>query len=199
MSKLRAFDLLLRFFERLVDPGMDDRLVILEAERCQHGLHPVRAENAHQIVVERQEELGAARVALTAGAAAQLIVDAPTFVPLGADDVEAAGLQRLFLETRDLGPDFGLLGLAFRAFRQTGAFLRDAHLDVTAELNVGAAARHIGRNGDRARYAGFCDDIGFLLVEAGVQHCEKLRRLAGARRRIERLQAPPGAVKSICL
>ena len=54
------------------------------------------------------------------------------------------------------------------------AFLRDAHLDIAAELNVGAAARHVGRDRDRAGHAGFGDDIGLELVEAGVQHREQL-------------------------
>ena len=35
-------------------------------------------------------EARAAGIALAAGAAAKLIVDAPRFVPLGADDVQAA-------------------------------------------------------------------------------------------------------------
>ena len=48
-------------------------------------------------------ELGAARVALTAGAAAQLVVDAAALVTLGAEDVEAAGLERLLLLLGDVG------------------------------------------------------------------------------------------------
>ena len=39
---------------------------------------------------QRQVEPGLARVALTAGTTAQLVVDAPRLVALGADDVEAA-------------------------------------------------------------------------------------------------------------
>ena len=68
---------------------MDDRLALLEAEPLQHPAHPVRAEDAHQVVFEREEEAERAGVALPAGAAAQLVVDAPALVPLGADD-EAA-------------------------------------------------------------------------------------------------------------
>ncbi len=64
----------------------------------------------------------------------------------------------------------------------------DAHLDIAAELNVGAAAGHVGRDRDRARHAGFGDDIGFLFVEARVEHGEELRRLAGARGGVELLQ-----------
>ena len=50
----------------------------------------VAGEDAHQRVFERQVEARAARVALAAGAAAQLVVDAARFVALGADDVQAA-------------------------------------------------------------------------------------------------------------
>jgi len=46
-----------------------------------------------------------AGVALAAGAAAQLVVDAPALVPLGAEHEQAAGLERLFLQPRDLGAD----------------------------------------------------------------------------------------------
>ena len=47
-------------------------------------------EDADEVVLGRQEEAGGARVALTARAAAELVVDAAALVALGADDVEAA-------------------------------------------------------------------------------------------------------------
>ena len=50
----------------------------------------VGPEDPHQVVFERQVEARRARVALAAGAAAQLVVDAPRLVALGADDVQAA-------------------------------------------------------------------------------------------------------------
>ena len=46
----------------------------------------------------------------------------------------------------------------------------DAHVDIAAELNVGAAAGHVGGDGHGARHAGLGDDGGFLLVIARVQH-----------------------------
>ena len=67
----------------------------------------------------------------------------------------------------------------------SGEFLRDAHLDVAAELDVGAATGHVGGDRDGARHAGLGDDIGFLLVEAGIEHGEQFRGFAGARRGIE--------------
>ena len=100
--EVARLDLLLRLFQRLVDPGMDDRFVFLQAELLQHAVELVGAEDAHQVVFQRQEEFRMAGIALTAGAAAQLVVDAPAFVPLGAEHVEAAGGQRLLLQPRDL-------------------------------------------------------------------------------------------------
>ena len=64
--EVARLDLLLRLLERLVDPGMDDRLAFLEAELDQHRIHPVGAEDAHQIVAQRQKEFRAARIALAA-------------------------------------------------------------------------------------------------------------------------------------
>ena len=52
---------------------------------------PIRGEALHQVVVEGQVEARRARVALAARAAAELVVDPAGVVPLGADDVEAAG------------------------------------------------------------------------------------------------------------
>ena len=109
--EVARLDLLLRLLQRLVDPGMDDRLAVLEAEPLQHAVHALGAEDPHQIVFERQEELGGAGVALAAGAAAQLVVDAPALVPLGADDEEAAGLRAL-LRRLDLGCGSGRARLA---------------------------------------------------------------------------------------
>ena len=53
-------------------------------------------------------------------------------------------------------------------------FLADAHVGIAAELDVGAAAGHVGGDGDRARHAGLRDDVGFLLVVARVQDREHL-------------------------
>ncbi len=165
---------------------MDDRLVFLEPEALEHRVHALGAENAHEVVLQRQEELGAAGIALAPRAAAQLIVDAPALVTLGADDIEPAGLDRLLLEDGDLGADGGFLGVALLLRGRRVELLLDAHLDVAAELNVGAAAGHVGGDGDGAGDAGFRDDERLLLVVARVEDGEILRRLAGARGGVER-------------
>ncbi len=51
--EIARFDLLLRFFQRLVDPGMDDRLVLAQPELLQHAVELIGAEDAHQVVFER--------------------------------------------------------------------------------------------------------------------------------------------------
>ena len=88
---------------------MRDRLAFLQAERLQHLVHAFGAEDAHQVVFEREIELGPAGVALTARAAAQLVVDAPALVTLGGDHVEAAGFERLLLLGGNVGDEFDAL------------------------------------------------------------------------------------------
>jgi hypothetical protein len=67
-----------------------DRHALFHAEALHHALHAVRAEDAQQIVLEREIEARGARVALAAAAAAELVVDAARLVTLGAEDVEPA-------------------------------------------------------------------------------------------------------------
>ena len=104
--EVARLDLLLCFLQRLVDPGMDDRLVLAQAELVQHAVELVGAEDAHQVVFERQKELGVTGIALAAGAAAQLIVDAAALMPFGAEHIKSAGGERFFLQARDLGANF---------------------------------------------------------------------------------------------
>ena len=154
--EVARLDLLLRLLQRLVDPGMDDRLVLLQAELGQHAVELVGPEDAHQVVFEREEELRAARIALAAGAAAQLVVDAPALVALGAEHEQPAGRERGLLQPRDLRADRvgARIAHARRVVLDVGQFLADAHVGIAAELNVGAAARHVGGDGDRAGHAG---------------------------------------------
>ena len=84
---------------------MNDRLVLLETELLKHPVELVRAEDAHEVVFERQEELGMTGIALAAGSAAQLVVNAAAFVPLGAENEKPTCAKRFFLQPRDLGAD----------------------------------------------------------------------------------------------
>src|SRR6267143_5381766 len=91
------------------DQSRFDRFVIGDAEHVHHALDALAAEDAHQVVVERQEEARRAGVTLAAGAAAELIVDAAAFVPLGADDVEPAAVGHAGAE-HDVGAAAGHVG-----------------------------------------------------------------------------------------
>ena len=93
MSKLKpstrvwALSIVLRHEARL------DRDVLLEAQALHEARDALRGEALHQVVVERQVEARRARVALAAGAAAELVVDPAALVALGADDVQPARLD----------------------------------------------------------------------------------------------------------
>jgi hypothetical protein len=89
-------DLLLGPLDGLRNHGVLDRLALLHAEPAHDPLDAVGAEDPHQVVFEREIEARGAGVALAAGAATQLVVDAPRLMTLGAQDVEAAGGEHLF-------------------------------------------------------------------------------------------------------
>src|SRR5690606_13097688 len=103
--------------------------------------------------VQSEIELRSARVALAAGAATQLVVDAAAFVTLGGNDEKATGFERLFLVLCDLDFDLRLLrlDLCFGWLVPRLLLLGDPVLelvfDVAAQLDVGAAAGHVGGNG----------------------------------------------------
>ncbi len=67
---------------------MLDRIPLLHAEHRERLLRRLAREHLHQVVVERDVEAARALVALAARAPAELVVDAPRLVPLGADDVK---------------------------------------------------------------------------------------------------------------
>ena len=73
-------------------------LVVRHLEPGHDVLDPVAGEQAHELVLAGQVEARLAGVALSAGAAAELVVDPARLVPLGADDVEAAELEHALAE-----------------------------------------------------------------------------------------------------
>ena len=168
MSKLCASTLRCAFAICLADQRALDDVVFLQAHARHHLLHPVGGEDAHQVVFERQVETRRTRIALAAGTAAQLVVDAARFVALGADDVQAAGgLDRVVA----LLP-FGLQARARDVVDRSPSRLQFGQFgfERAAEHDVGAAAGHVGGDGDRAGTAGLGDDLRFALVLLGVEH-----------------------------
>ena len=175
-------DLLLRLLDLPGDHPALDRLPVLHAEARQESGHPLAAVDAHQVVLQRQEEPGGAGVALPAGPAAELVVDAPAVVPLGADDVQPAHADDLpalllhLLGALDLldGALPDVLGHV-QARRVLVAQLRPGHgFRVAAEDDVGAAAGHVGGDGHRPPAAGLGDDLRLAghVLRLGVEQLE---------------------------
>ena len=120
-------------------------------------------------------------------AAAQLVVDAAGLVALGADDAQAARLEHLLLLGGAGGAGVGQGALALLVGGPVGvgvALLVELggvgvepagaqqvlgqHVGVAAQHDVGAAAGHVGGDGDGAELAGLGHDLGFLIVVLGV-------------------------------
>ena len=197
-----ALDGFLSAFDALGDHAALDGDSLFHAEGLEERGDPLAGEDAHEVVFEGEEEAGGAGVALTAGAAAQLVVDAARLVAFGAEDVQAAGfddgvvfrfrcsrvggdgvvpvrlrdfeLLRLVVEADEAGGGDGGDG-AFGCGDGAGGLALDEvlaghELGVAAEQDVGTAAGHVGGDGDHAEASGLGDDLGFLLVELGVEH-----------------------------
>src|SRR4029079_2408391 len=80
--------------------------VLLQTMLLQHPVELVRAEDAHEVIFKRQEELGVAGIPLAARTSTQLVVDAAAFVPFSPQNKEASGAERLVLEPCDLRANF---------------------------------------------------------------------------------------------
>ena len=111
-AEVLRFDLLLSALDRLGDHAVFDRNAFFHPEALHEAGNAVGSEDPHQVVFKGEIETRRARVALTAGAAAQLIVDTPCLVALSADDVQPAnphdllvfGIRLLFEMCKDAVP-----------------------------------------------------------------------------------------------
>ena len=157
-------------FERLVHPWMDDRLAFPDAEAAHDRVEPVCGEDAQQIVFEADVEFRLAGIALAAGAAPQLVVDAPAFVALGAQNVEPASVQGLALLLLHIGANLAAQQRDLLGLFVTLEHRLQTHVEIAAELNIGAAAGHVGGDGHSAGHARLRHDLGFLLMVTRVQH-----------------------------
>ena len=99
---------------------------------------------------------------------------------LGAEDEQAARRHHRFLVGGDLGAD---AGLAVGVVGVVDLHL-DPHVGVAAELDVGAAAGHVGGDGDAAADPGLGYDGCLLLVVAGVEHVVRDLLLVQHRREV---------------
>ena len=167
--EVARLDLGLRAFKRFVHPGVNDRLALFHPQRREHFFQTFTAENAHQIVFEAQEKGRLARIALTTGATAQLVVDTAAFMALGGQhEKPARSFDSLFIGGMAL---FDLLTNLFGiAFGIGGDCLHDLELDIAAKFDIGAAPGHVGGDGHRAEFAGIGDDLGLFFMLTRVQN-----------------------------
>ncbi len=198
-GEVLRLDLLLRALDRLGHHLVLDGDALFHAEALHQPGDAIRPEDPHQVVFERQVEPGRSGIALAAGAAAELVVDAARLVALGRDDVEAADRDDLVvlgvglpLQRREdplvrrarhaievveveevdelLVVDELLLALRQPLGDLLGQRLLPRHeLGVAAEQDVGAAAGHVGRDRDRVLAPGLGDNLRFLRVVLRVE------------------------------
>ena len=181
------------------------RRILFHLERVHHAHNTLRTEQTHDVIRHGEIEAALTRVALSAGTAAQLVVDSAAFMPLGTENEEPTGRLDLFGLGRGYRTVFGHffskqtarrldrliigLGIAGR-LRDDGIVIAGLFqivlgqvFRVAAEHDVGAAAGHVGRDGDGAELARLGDDLGFLFMILGVQ--DRMRDAALAQQRGE--------------
>ena len=103
--EVHAFDFLLRALDRTGDPAVLDRFHLELIHQLADAVGS-RPEDLHQVVLEGDEEAAGPGVALAARPSPKLVVDAPRFMALGADDVQPAGLANAVAED-DVGAAAG--------------------------------------------------------------------------------------------
>ena len=172
-------DLLLGALDLASEPLGLQGNVVGDVEGHHGTVQHLGLEQAHELVLHRQVESRLPRVALTAGSATKLVVDAPRLVTLRAHDVEPTqfgdllvlGLG-LFLVLRQRALPRLLVGLlvldgiqAPLTQVQLGEELR-----VATEDDVGTTTGHVRRHGDRPESSSLGDDGSLGLVMLGVEH-----------------------------
>src|SRR5262249_5183864 len=149
-----------RVLDHAREQAVLDRLALLDADAVPPLGDALRLEDAQEVVLERQEELRRARVALPPRATAQLVVDPAALVPLRTDDVQPPPRPDPPAPPGALALEAGVGGRVLRVRPVVPALRERQELGIAAEHDVGAATRHVGRDRDRALAAGLGDDLG---------------------------------------
>ena len=153
-GKVGGLQLFLGALDRVGDELVLDGDIFVKAQGVHQVLHAVAAEDAHQVILQTQEEAGGTGVTLTAGTAAQLVIDTAALMALGADDEQAARSADHLGLALDLGgkllaqllkalagvENFGVLGLG------VAVALGHQHLQlrVNADLRRGGQLGAVG-------------------------------------------------------
>src|ERR1700681_1383468 len=119
---------------------MLDRLTFGHFKALHDSRKTLATENAKQRILERQVEARRPGVALASRTAAQLVVDAPRFMALGADDVQSAGGDDLVVKELPVAAHLANAQIAL-GLRQRLVFPdhQDLRLDRAAQHDIGAA------------------------------------------------------------
>ena len=164
-------DFFLCGFNRFGHPSRRrQRFAVFEVGAHHLGEHGVGAEDAQQLVIKAEIKPRQAGVTLTTRASAQLVVDATALVAFGTEHEQTPGGDDPRLVLGNFGLDLGDGDVAFRPSWHIAQLVFNPELDIAAELDVGTATRHVCRNRDRADTAGLGHDMGFALMEAGVEY-----------------------------
>ena len=97
-DEVLLLDLLLRVLDLAREDARLHGLVVGHLEALHDPVDPVAREQADEVVQAGEVEARLARVALTAGAAAELVVDPARLVALGAEHVQPAELEDALAE-----------------------------------------------------------------------------------------------------
>ena len=127
-GEVHRLDLALRALDRLRYHRRLNGLVVGHVRLLHHtgdGIHAIAAEQAHEVVFEREVELRRARVALASRTATQLVVDTARLVALGADDAQAARGEHLLVFLFANGARTNECLVAFLIRRRRGCVLGD--------------------------------------------------------------------------
>ena len=151
-------------------PGMLNGFAFRQFELVHDRCHTVGSKNAQQRIFQRQVETAGAGVALASGAAAQLVVHAARLVTFGADDMQAAAGDHLFVDRFPLGAQL-LDPLFFDCRIQTivHAHQFDGFLHVAAQHDIRTAARHVGGDGYHLGTSRLRHNLRFARMLLGVQ------------------------------
>ena len=77
---------------------MLDLFILAHTQTAEHLHQLLRAEQAHQIVLQGNIEAGFTRISLTSGTSSQLIVDTAGLMALGTDDLQTSGGSGLLVQ-----------------------------------------------------------------------------------------------------
>ena len=190
--EIAALHRFLRVFNRAGKHLCVNGRVLVNAETVHHIHDPLGAEQAHDVVLQREEKPCFAGVALASRTAAELIVDSPGLMPLRTDDKQAARCAHLLGLLRDLRPVpcEGLLELLthrenFRVLRfSVGIGLRNQLLRqvlpaqlrqrqilrVAAQHDIRATAGHVRGDGHGAQLARLRHDLRLAFMVLRVQN-----------------------------